>query len=128
MISCVVFIRLPNDGFSMRATAYIHQLAQSLGISVKSVFAMAWAISATVSAVAGVVVAVVNGVSAGLSAYGVKVFPAAILGGLDSVGGAVLGGIIVGLRENFAHFLDSGYLPWGNLYELVPIHAVMRLV
>src|SRR5439155_902473 len=82
---------------AMRATAFNQQVAQSLGISVKSVFAMAWAISATVSAVAGVVVAVVNGVSAGLSAYGVKVFRAAILGGLDSVGGAVLGGIIIGL-------------------------------
>src|SRR6267378_3561087 len=90
-------------GLAMRATAFSQQVAQSLGISVKSVFAMAWAISATVSAVAGVVVAVVNGVSAGLSAYGIKVFPAAILGGLDSVGGAVLGGIIIGLLENFAH-------------------------
>src|SRR5204863_256057 len=84
-------------GLAMRATAFNQQVAQSLGISVKSVFAMAWAISATVSAVAGVVVAVVNGVSAGLSAYGVKVFPAAILGGLDSVGGAVLGGVIFGI-------------------------------
>ena len=49
----------------MRATAFNQQVAQSLGISVKTVFAMAWAISATVSAVAGVVVAVVNGVSLG---------------------------------------------------------------
>src|ERR1700682_4768241 len=100
----------------------------ALGISVKSVFAMAWAISATVSAVAGVVVAVVNGVSAGLSAYGIKVFPAAILGGLDSVGGAVLGGIIIGLLENFAHFLDSEYLHWGNLYEIAPFYALIIIL
>jgi branched-chain amino acid transport system permease protein len=39
-------------------------------------------------------------------------------GRLDSVGGAVLGGIIIGLLENFAHFLDSEYLHWGNLYEI----------
>ena len=97
MIGMAWFFRVSKYGLAMRATAFNQQVAQSLGISVKSVFAIAWAISATVSAVAGVVVAVVNGVSSGLSAYGIKVFPAAILGGLDSIGGAVLGGIIIGL-------------------------------
>ena len=97
MIGMAWFFRASKYGLAMRATAFNQQVAQSLGISVKNVFAMAWAISATVSAVAGVVVAVVNGVSSGLSDYGIKVFPAAILGGLDSIGGAVLGGIIIGL-------------------------------
>src|SRR5258707_82650 len=91
MIGMAWFFRSSKYGLAMRATAFNQQVAQSLGISVKNVFAMAWAISATVSAVAGVVVAVVNGVSSGLSAYGTKGFPAAILGGLDSIGGAVLG-------------------------------------
>ena len=128
MVGMAWFFRFSKYGLAMRATAFNQQVAQSLGISVKSVFAMAWAISATVSAVAGVVVAVVNGVSAGLSAYGVKVFPAAILGGLDSVGGAVLGGIIIGLLENFAHFLDSEYLHWGNLYEIAPFYALIVIL
>src|SRR5258708_2886151 len=79
MVGMAWFFRASKYGLAMRATAFNQQVAQSLGISVKSVFAMAWAISATVSAVAGVVVAVVNGVSSGLSAYGIKVFPAAIL-------------------------------------------------
>src|SRR5438874_563328 len=95
MVGMAWFFRVSKYGLAMRATAFNQQVAQSLGISVKTVFAMAWAISATVSAVAGVVVAVVNGVSSGLSAYGIKVFPAAILGGLDSIGGAVLGGILI---------------------------------
>ena len=128
MVGMAWFFRLSKYGLAMRATAFNQQVAQSLGISVKSVFAMAWAISATVSAVAGVVVAVVNGVSAGLSSYGVKVFPAAILGGLDSVGGAVLGGIIIGLLENIAHFLDSEYLHWGNLYEIAPFYALIVIL
>jgi branched-chain amino acid transport system permease protein len=122
------FFRVSKYGLAMRATAFNQQVAQSLGISVKSVFAMAWAISATVSAVAGVVVAVVNGVSAGLSTYGIKVFPAAILGGLDSVGGAVLGGIIIGLLENVAHFVDSEYLHWGNLFEIAPFYALIIIL
>jgi branched-chain amino acid transport system permease protein len=122
------FFRASKYGLAMRATAFNQQVAQSLGISVKSVFAMAWAISATVSAVAGVVVAVVNGVSSGLSNYGVKVFPAAILGGLDSIGGAVLGGIIIGLLENIAQFVDSEYLHWGNLYEIAPFYVLIIIL
>jgi branched-chain amino acid transport system permease protein len=122
------FFRASRYGLAMRATAFDQQVAQSLGISVKSVFAMAWAISAVVSAVAGVVVAVVNGVSAGLSVYGIKVFPAVILGGLDSIAGAVLGGIIIGLLENFAHFVDSQYLHWGNLYEVAPFYVLIIIL
>jgi branched-chain amino acid transport system permease protein len=119
------FFRVSKYGLAMRATAFNQQVAQSLGISVKNVFAMAWAISAMVSAVAGVVVAVVNGVSAGLSVYGIKVFPATILGGLDSIGGAVLGGIIIGVLEHLAHFIDSEYLHWGNLYEIAPFYVLI---
>ncbi|MEZ5786809.1 MAG: branched-chain amino acid ABC transporter permease [Xanthobacteraceae bacterium] len=122
------FFRATKHGLAMRATAFDQQVAQSLGISVENVFAMAWAISAVVSAVAGVVVAVVNGVSAGLSAYGIKVFPAAILGGLDSIAGAVVGGIIIGLLENIAHFIDSEYLHWGNLYEIAPFYVLIIIL
>jgi branched-chain amino acid transport system permease protein len=122
------FFRSSRYGLAMRATAFDQQVAQSLGISVKSVFAMAWAISAVVSAVAGVVVAVVNGVSAGLSVYGIRVFPAAILGGLDSIAGAVLGGITIGLLENVAHFVDSQYLHWGNLYEVAPFYVLVIIL
>ncbi len=122
------FFRASKYGLAMRATAFDQQVAQSLGISVKTVFAMAWAISATVSAVAGIVVAVVNGVSSGLSAYGIKVFPAVILGGLDSIGGSVLGGIIIGLLENIAQFIDGEYLHWGNLFEVAPFYVLIIIL
>jgi branched-chain amino acid transport system permease protein len=122
------FFRVSKYGLAMRATAFNQQVAQSLGISVKNVFAIAWAISATVSAVAGVIVAVVNGVSSGLSAYGIKVFPAVILGGLDSIGGAVLGGIIIGLLENIAQYIDGEYLHWGNLFEVAPFYVLIIIL
>src|SRR5258707_5882623 len=96
MIGMAWFFRVSKYGLAMRATAFNQQVAQSLGISVKSVFAMAWAISAMVSAVAGVVVAVVDGGSPRLSAERIKVFPAAILLGLRSIGGAAVGGLITG--------------------------------
>lgn len=128
MAGFAYFFKYTRYGLAMRATAFNQQAAQSLGISIRQVFAMAWAISAMVSTVAGVVVGLVNGVSSALSAFGIKVFPAVILGGLDSIVGAVLGGLIVGLLENSAHYVDSQYLHWGNLYEVAPFYVLILIL
>jgi branched-chain amino acid transport system permease protein len=122
------FFQYSKYGLAMRATAFNQQVAQSLGISVRQVFAMSWAISAMVSAVAGVVVGVVNGVSSALSFYGIKVFPAVILGGLDSIIGAVLGGIIVGVLENVAQFVDAEFLQWGNMFAIAPFYVLVLIL
>ena len=87
------FFKFSRMGLAMRATAFDQQAAQSLGISVDRVFAAAWAISAMVSALAGVVLGLVNGISTALAFIGIKVFPAVILGGLDSIVGGVVGGL-----------------------------------
>ncbi|MFG1478497.1 branched-chain amino acid ABC transporter permease [Xanthobacter sp. V4C-4] len=122
------FFKYSKMGLAMRATAFSQQVAQSLGISVRQVFALSWGISAAVSAVAGVVVGIVNGVSSALSYFGIKVFPAVILGGLDSIFGAVVGGLIVGLLENLGQYVDSQYLKWGNLYEIIPFYALIIIL
>ena len=122
------FFKYSRMGLAMRATAFDQQVAQSLGISVRQVFALAWGISAMVSALAGVVVGVVNGVSPALSFFGIKVFPAVILGGLDSIVGAVAGGVIIGVLENLAHYADSQFLRWGNLYEIAPFYALILIL
>src|SRR4051794_9462770 len=82
MIGMAWFFRVSKYGLAMRATAFNQQVAQSLGISVKSVFAIAWAISATVSAVARRLAPSVTGAGPGRSAARIKTIPAAILGGL----------------------------------------------
>jgi branched-chain amino acid transport system permease protein len=128
MLGFAWFFTSSKHGLAMRATAFDQQVAQSLGVSVPKVFAMSWAISAVVSAVAGVVVGVVNGVSSALSFYGIKVFPAVILGGLDSILGAVLGGVIIGLLENWAHYLDSQWLNWGNMFQIAPFYALVLIL
>jgi branched-chain amino acid transport system permease protein len=128
MLGFAWFFTSSKHGLAMRATAFDQQVAQSLGVSVPKVFAMSWAISAVVSAVAGVVVGVVNGVSSALSFYGIKVFPAVILGGLDSILGAVLGGVIIGLLENWAHYLDSQWLNWGNMFQIAPFYAMVLIL
>jgi branched-chain amino acid transport system permease protein len=122
------FFKFSRMGLAMRATAFDQQVAQSLGISIPQVFALSWGISAMVSALAGVVVGVVNGVSAALSFFGIKVFPAVILGGLDSIVGGVFGGLIIGVLENLAHFVDSQWLNWGNLYEIAPFYVLLVIL
>jgi branched-chain amino acid transport system permease protein len=122
------FFKFSRLGLAMRATAFDQQVAQSLGVSIQRVFVASWAISALVSGVAGLVVGVVNGISPGLTVFGIKVFPAVILGGLDSIVGAVIGGIVIGVLENLAQFVDGEYLHWGNLYVVAPFYALVLVL
>ncbi len=128
MIGFYYFFKHSRTGLAMRATAFNQQVAQSLGISVKHVFAAAWAISAMVSALAGVVVGMVNGVSSALSFFGIKVFPAVILGGLDSIIGAIVGGLVIGILENLAEFFDAQWLHIGNMYTIAPFYALVIIL
>lgn len=128
MIGFAYFFKYTRMGLAMRATAFDQQAAQSMGVSVKSVFALAWAISAMVSAVAGIVTGIVNSVSPALSFFGIKVFPAVILGGLDSVVGAVIGGLIIGLLEHFAHWVDVTWLQWGNMLQIAPFYVLIIIL
>ncbi|WP_085299223.1 branched-chain amino acid ABC transporter permease [Cognaticolwellia mytili] len=128
MVAFYLFFKHSKYGLAMRATAFDQQIAQSLGISVKQVFAMSWGIAATVSATAGVVIAMVSGVSNSLSMMGIKVFPAVILGGLDSIVGAIVGGLIIGVLENVAEFFDSQYLHIGNMYDIAPFYVLLIIL
>ena len=128
MAAFYVFFTRSRAGLAMRATAFDQQAAQSLGISIQKSFALAWGISALVSAVAGVTLGMVNGISTSLAFIGIKVFPAVILGGLDSVAGGVLGGVVVGLLENIAEFVDGQYLHWGNMHAVAPFYVLILIL
>jgi branched-chain amino acid transport system permease protein len=97
-----VFFKYSKAGIAMRATAFSNQVALSMGIPVKNIFALAWCIASVVSAIGGILIGSINGINIGLGHFGLKVFPAVILGGLDSIVGAALGGIIVGVLENLS--------------------------
>lgn len=128
MIGFAYFFKYSKMGLAMRATAFDQQVAQSLGVSIKQVFAVSWAISAVVSAVAGVVIGMVNGVSSSLAFIGIKVFPAVIVGGLDSIIGSVIGGLIIGVLENVAQFVDSEIVNWGNMYTVAPFYVLIIIL
>ncbi|MBP2673223.1 MAG: putative transporter permease [Deltaproteobacteria bacterium] len=115
-----VFFKYSKAGVAMRATAFNQQVAQSMGISVKSIFALSWVISAVVSGVGGVLIGNINGINNSLYHFGLKVFPATILGGLDSILGAALGGVIIGVLENLSDGLFKTYLDLSGVKEVAP--------
>src|SRR3989442_13026558 len=84
----------------MRAVANDQQAAMAVGINVRLVFALSWAIAGLTAAIGGVMWGSMLGVDTQLALIGLKVFPAVILGGLDSVPGAVVGGLIIGGCES----------------------------
>jgi len=93
-------------GVAMRAVADNQQVAMAMGINVERYFAIAWGMAGIVSALGGLAWGALLGVDVHLALIGLKVFPVVILGGLDSVLGAIVGGLIVGMVENLA----AGYL------------------
>lgn len=95
-----LFFKYSKYGVAMRATAHSQQAAASMGIGIKNIFALSWCIAAIVSSVGGIILGNINGINAQLGHLGLKVFPAVILGGLDSLLGAALGGLAIGVLEN----------------------------
>ena len=93
-------------GVAMRAVADNQQVAMAMGINVERYFAIAWGLAGIVSALGGLAWGALLGVDVHLALVGLKVFPVVILGGLDSILGAIVGGLIVGVVENLA----AGYL------------------
>jgi branched-chain amino acid transport system permease protein len=113
-------------GVAMRAVADGQQTAMAMGINVQRYFALAWAMAGVVSALGGIVWGAMLGVDNQLALVGLKVFPVMILGGLDSIIGAIVGGLIVGIVENLA----AGYLdPYvgGGTKDFVP-YVLMIIV
>jgi branched-chain amino acid transport system permease protein len=101
-------------GIAMRAVADSQQVAMAMGIDVRRYFALAWAMAGIVSALGGVVWGAMLSVDNQLALVGLKVFPVVILGGLDSVIGAVVGGLIVGVVENLAAGYFDPYVGGGT--------------
>jgi len=102
VVAAVLFIWFFNrtkTGLAMRATAESHEVARSVGIKVSRVFGLSWGIAGVIATLGGVLLATVSGVSLNLSTVALIAFPAILLGGLESLGGALLGGFAIGLVQ-----------------------------
>lgn len=100
---CVVllwlFFQYTRTGLSMRATAEDHETAQSVGIRINRVFGLSWALAGVISTVGGILIATASGLDLSLSIVVLAAFPAVLLGGLESIPGAVLGSLLIGLAQ-----------------------------
>ena len=124
------FFLRSRRGIAMRAVADNQQVAMAMGIDVERYFGLAWAMTGIVSALGGIVWGNLLGVDVQLSLVGLKVFPVVILGGLDSIPGAIVGGLIVGIVENMAAGYIDPYVGGGTKdfapYVLMIIALMVR--
>jgi branched-chain amino acid transport system permease protein len=114
-----IFFKYTKIGLGMRATAEDHQLAQSTGVTVRTIFSAIWALSAMVAGVAGIAIANVADIYYPLPYAGIKGLVVALVGGLDSLPGALLAGLLLGVLEN----VSAGYLDpivGGGVKEVAP--------
>jgi len=112
------FFKYSRLGIAMRATAFDQQAAASMGIGIKNIFALSWCIAAMVSSIGGIILGNINGINAQLGHLGLKVFPAVILGGLDSLLGAALGGLVIGVLENVCDGAAKEFLGLGGFKDV----------
>ena len=123
LLAFTIFFRRSRHGIAMRAVADDQQAALTMGISVRQVFALAWALAAVSALIAGVLLADLSAVEQGIAAFGLIVFPVVILGGLDSVPGTIVGGLTIGLLKQYV----SGYADPG-LAEVVPYIVLVAIL
>jgi branched-chain amino acid transport system permease protein len=94
-----IFLRFGRWGVRMRAAGQNPLLAAQRGINLHAVYALAWGLSTLTGSIAGMLISLDSGLSQSMVVIGLKAFPAALVGGLDSLAGALVGALIVGAAE-----------------------------
>jgi branched-chain amino acid transport system permease protein len=124
----VLFFRYTSVGLSMRATAENQQLAQSVGLRVRVILAIAWGIAALLAMTAGVLQGGATTVSKTMPLLALAAFPAVLLGGLESIAGALVGGLVIGVVQVWADLLLPGTQAGTELapYLVLMIVLVLR--
>ena len=115
----VGFFQHTRWGLAMQATADDEMAALSLGVSARFVYATAWSIAFMAAGVGGTLLGNINGLNISVGYLGLLVLPAVVLGGLNSVPGAIMGGIIIGVLQNLAGAYLDKYFP-GGVKEIAP--------
>ena len=118
----LLLFRFWRGGVALRATASDQAAAYSMGINVPRVFSLAWAAAGVIAGVAGIVVGSIGGISSVMGVFGLSVLVVVIFGGLDSVLGALVGGVVVGVMESLTGFYVGGE------YKLLATFTLLVLV
>ncbi len=128
IVLLAALFRFTRTGTAMRATANDQATAFGMGIDIRRVFSFSWVLAAVTAALAGVVVGVIGGISPQLGAVGLRIFPVVILGGLDSIGGALVGGVVMGVLENLAGGYLDPLFPGAGIKEVAPFFALVLIL
>jgi branched-chain amino acid transport system permease protein len=120
VVILMLFFRYTRSGLAMMATAEDEQVVQSAGIKVTTVYALSWVIACVVGVIGGIILGGVSGVMIPLANIGLKAFAVVLLGGVNSIGGAIVAGIILGVLENVAAGYLDPLLPGGGLANVFP--------
>ena len=108
-----LFFQFTRIGRALRAVADDHQAAMAVGIPLKNIWAIVWAVAGFVALVAGLMWGARNGVQYALTFVALKALPVLILGGFESVPGAIIGGLIIGASEKLAEVYIGPYVGGG---------------
>jgi branched-chain amino acid transport system permease protein len=123
----ILFFKFSRTGVAMRATANDPQAALSMGVSVRGVFALSWSFGAIAAVIGGIVIGNISGIDIYMGDIGLAAPSVIILGGLDSIGGAILGGFIVGILQNLAGlYIDP--LIGGGAKEVAPFFIILLII
>ena len=123
----MLFFRYTKMGLAMRATAEDLHVVQSVGIKATTVYKISWVIACIVGVIAGILLGGVSGVMIPLAEVGGKAFAVVLLGGVNSIGGAIVAGVMLGVLENVAAGYLDPLLPRGGLANVFP-YIVMIIV
>jgi branched-chain amino acid transport system permease protein len=131
LLGAIAYFLRSRTGVAMRATAFDQETARAQGVNVGRVFSVAWAIAAFLAAVAGLFYSIfprrATGVDQATAFIAFRAFPAVIIGGLDSIPGAVVGGFAVGIAESAANtYLTFDFL--GNGFPGIVGYLLMMVV
>jgi len=124
-----VFFKYSRMGLAMRAAAFDQEVALTQGVSVAAVFALSWALSAVFAMFGGVFVGAGVGIDRTAAVTALKALPVVIVGGLDSIGGALVGALIIGIAETLTSTYQQQFLPQvGTGFAQVVPYLVMFVV
>ncbi len=120
-----LFFRFTRTGLAMRGTSEDHELAQSIGIRIHRIFGFSWALAGVVATLGGVLLATSSGLDLSLSVVVLAAFPVVLLGGLESIPGTIVGGLIIGLSQGLVSVSKVPIVR--NMSEIMP-YVVLLIV
>jgi len=127
IVLLILFYRYTRTGLAMRVVHEDHLVAQNLGINVRRIFQYSWIFSCMVAVVAGMLLGNIQGVGVDLDANGLVAIAAVLFGGLESFGGAVIAGLIIGVLQIFAIQYMGAIMP-GEITMLVPFVFLLLIL